>query len=430
MNMILTLVGLLCSAQGAKAETGKFFWFTDMHVDIWGDVKISSDMICAWTPSDQLLSAVTAMKEQNADPDFILISGDIVHYPPRNSSDLSKQNIMDTISAFTDWIVAEFPSTKLFPALGNHDHHPSNNWPTDLEDSSWLYDHLEDVWSVWLDADALATLGKTGWYSADPAPGLRVITLNTNYLTVYNTYLPWNTTIADEQFAWFAGELERAKNDGVKVYVNGHHPGVGVHIESGVEVGGLFPIYQTKFAMLYQIYEETIVASFWGHDHVDEVRLVRGCTYTGPNPDVDSSGVNSCGGDPVGIAFVGQALTNCQVPAFREWTFDKGTYELVNYDQFWFKQEEEGSGEMTWPLQYRWSEAFGEEMGEGGLSSPDAWKAEIERMQSNSTAFNDFIARRGLIECEAGSKCQAFTLCNYLFGSGHAEFIQCVWDSV
>ncbi|GMH76232.1 hypothetical protein TrLO_g4037 [Triparma laevis f. longispina] len=408
-----------CSA----SDRGTFFWATDMHVDIWGDSGNPEDMICAWTPSSQLLSAVAAMKEQNADPDFILVSGDIVHFPPRNSSDLSKQNILDTISSFTAWMVAEFPSTKLVPALGNHDHHPSNNWPVDVDDSAWLYNHLADIWSVWLEPDALETLGRTGWFSTDVAEGLRVITLNTNFFTVYNTYLPWNTTIADEQFTWFEGELERALSDNVKVYINGHHPAVGVHIEGGVEVGGLWPLYQQKFTMLYQTYADNIVASFWGHDHVDEARVVRGCSYTGPNPDVDSSGVNSCGGDAVGIAFVGQALTNCQVPAFREWSFDKSSFELVDYDQFWFQEDEEGV--MTWPLQYRWSEAY-TEMDD---MKPESWRGEIERMQTNATAFDAFIERRGLIECESGSKCQQFTLCNYLFGSGHAEFLSCLWDS-
>lgn len=57
-----------CSA----SDRGTFFWATDMHVDIWGDSGNPEDMICAWTPSSQLLSAVAAMKEQNADPDFIL----------------------------------------------------------------------------------------------------------------------------------------------------------------------------------------------------------------------------------------------------------------------------------------------------------------------------------------------------------------------
>ena len=71
-------------------------------------------------------------------------------------------------------------------------------------------------------------MGKTGWYSVDVAgaAGLRIITPNTNYWAFYNTYLIFNSTIADVQWEWFGG-LKRARSDGVKVYINGHHPPVG-----------------------------------------------------------------------------------------------------------------------------------------------------------------------------------------------------------
>jgi DNA repair exonuclease SbcCD nuclease subunit len=115
------------------ASAGTFFWATDMHVDIWGELGNPSDEICAWTPSAQLQSAVAAMSSIDAAPDFILCSGDIVHFPNRNSSDLSKDVVLQTHTAFTDYIRASFPSTPLYSALGNHDLHPSNNWPTNVE---------------------------------------------------------------------------------------------------------------------------------------------------------------------------------------------------------------------------------------------------------------------------------------------------------
>jgi hypothetical protein len=198
---------------------GSFFWLTDFHLDIWGNESTPGDLRCAWMPSAQLQSAVDAMQAINSSPDFILVSGDFVHFPPRNGSDLSQQVILDTISIFTTWMMQEFPTTKLFPALGNHDYSPSNNWPVDPSQSSWLYDHLAEIWTPWLPASALATIKHAGWYAADVSAvdNLRIITLNTNYLTVYNTFLPWNTTIADEQFDWFETELSRARADGVKV---------------------------------------------------------------------------------------------------------------------------------------------------------------------------------------------------------------------
>jgi hypothetical protein len=77
---------------------------------------------------------------------------------------------------------------------------------------------------------------------------------------------------------------------------------------------------------------------------------------SGGNPDKDSSSAQSCGGDPVGAVYVGQALTNCQVPAFREWSFDTAKRTLTDYSQYWYSLDE-ATGAESWPLQYRWSAA-------------------------------------------------------------------------
>jgi len=370
-------------------------------------------------------SAIAAMKATNPTPAFILQSGDITHFPGRNSSDLSQAVVLDTISAVNGWLVEEFPGVHIYPALGNHDHAPSNNYPVDPEASAWVYEGIAKLWSAWLPPSAVETVRYAGWYSAnvDGVDGLRIITMNTNFWTVYNSYLVWNTTIAEEQFSWVEGELAKAANDGVKVMMNGHHPMVGVHIEGGVEVGGLYPIYQHRYSMMAQRYKDIIVGHFAGHDHVDEVRLIRECTYTEGNPDPLSSGVNSCGGDPVGVVFVGQALTNCQVPAFREWSFDV-TNGLLDYSQYWFERDE--NEEMVWPLQYEFSSVYGEE---ANPSSPSWWENTLNAMDNDENLFNEFVARRGLIDCNFNDSCKAFMMCNYLHGGEQitGEFFNCLY---
>ena len=136
-----------------------------MHVDVWGNIKETPE--CAWTPSEQMISGLNAMKEINGEPDFILMSGDIVHFPKRNVSDLTPELILLTIEQVTAWVMKTFPNAKLYGALGNHDLSPSNNWPTTPSESKWLFDKLVDIWSPWLPETALKTLGETGWYSAD-----------------------------------------------------------------------------------------------------------------------------------------------------------------------------------------------------------------------------------------------------------------------
>ena len=68
--------------------------------------------------------ALTRARELNAtsldqfpgDPDFILMSGDIVHFPQRNSSDLTPELILYTIEQVTAWVIKTFPNTKLYGA--------------------------------------------------------------------------------------------------------------------------------------------------------------------------------------------------------------------------------------------------------------------------------------------------------------------------
>ena len=151
-----------------------------MHVDVWGTLEEKLEY--AWTPSEQMISGLNAMKEINSDPDFILMSGDIVHFPQRNSSDLTPELMLYTIEQVTAWVVKAFPNTKLYGALGNHDLSPSNNWPTDPANQNG-YTSMVQLWSRWLPQESLETLGETGWYSVDVAgaTGLGIITPNTNY---------------------------------------------------------------------------------------------------------------------------------------------------------------------------------------------------------------------------------------------------------
>jgi hypothetical protein len=87
---------------------------------------------------------------------------------------------------------------------------------------------------------------------------------------------------------------------------------------------------------------------------------------------------------------------------------------------------DEATGELSWPEQYTWSAAY-DAMAD---LSPASWQAEIERMQSNWTAFEAFTERRG-VGCDKGDeKCRTFTLCNYLFGSGHAELLDCLYSGL
>ena len=434
-----------------NSTVGTFWWFTDMHVDVWG--SLDEELRCAWTPSAQMISGLNAMKEINENPDFILMSGDIVHFPKRNSSDLTPELIAFTIEEVTSMITKTFPNTKVYGALGNHDLSPSNNWPTDPTESKWLYDTLKSIWSPWLPPSALKTLGETGWYSADVEgiPGLRIITINTNYWAFYNTYLIFDSSVADAQWKWLESELIKARNDGVKVYINGHHPPVGQF--EGHSVDDFWPIYTQRYVQLMESFEDIVVTGFFGHEHVDEFRLLRKCTYYS-EPSKTSS-VNSCTGDPFGVVFIGQCMSNCGSPSFREWKYDKVSMELIDYNSYvynenyhevkavedvfsknnWNNKIKKDESKMStsssysaeWPLQYQWSEAY------PNMKNMRAseWEKQLNEMSSNETAFEEFMKLRqpsnpSCISGDYATQCKNWMLCNYGYGT-YAEFLDCVY---
>jgi hypothetical protein len=84
------------------------------------------------------------------------------------------------------------------------------------------------------------------------------------------------------------------------------------------------------------------------------------------------------------------------------------------------------TGDFSWPEQYTWSNAY-DAMAD---LSPASWQTEIERMQTNATAFSSFMERRGVTCDDGDEKCRVFTLCNYLFGSGHAELLDCIYTNL
>jgi len=418
-----------------ETHTGRFLWFTDNHVDTWGNISIPSDTHCACTPQEQWNTAVTGMQSAVSTPDFIIFSGDFVHASARNSSDLTRQVILDTIGSVSLTLQTSFPGIRVFPCLGNHDYSPSNQFPSNVSASRWLYDDIADLWAPWLPPSALLTLRETGWYSADAIPGkLRVIALNTNYWAVWNRFTdtPDDDRIAHRQIVWFEKELQMAERDGVKVYVIGHHPPVGIFTDNFVGFQDVWPLYAMRYRIATQRYAHVIKGQFYGHDHVDEVRIVDGCRYTRPDADTTSD-PNTCDGNATGVVYIGPAMTHCNEPSFRVWDYDVDSAELLDYWQYHYRSRTKGASNSSkgrvvrdWPLHYRWSSVYNSTMTN---LSPQSWKRELQRLAVNGTAFelDNFFRRRGHRKCD-DAHCRAFHFCNVL----HTEmqrFLSCVFQA-
>jgi len=128
-------------------------------------------------------------------------------------------------------MLGAFPTTQIYPVVGNHESHPSNVFPPTSVweanpqfDISWVYNTLADLFASQFTPEALGTFRKAGYYTMSPEPGLRVITLNTNFCYTLNFWIMYEPADPEGQLQWFSNQMHLAEQAGEKVFILGHHP--------------------------------------------------------------------------------------------------------------------------------------------------------------------------------------------------------------
>lgn len=142
-----------------------------------------------------------------------------------------------------------FPNTPVYATLGNHESHPSDTYknatitndmyvyiitvnllfpfyhcsfaPPEITDeafnTNWLYDVAARQWARWLPAEVSSTIRYGGYYTAVVQPGLRVISLNTNYCYTGNWWTLSKSQDPASSLLWLNKVLEDAERAGEKV---------------------------------------------------------------------------------------------------------------------------------------------------------------------------------------------------------------------
>jgi hypothetical protein len=191
--------------------------------------------------------------------------------------------VRKTIQFLGQQLKQAFPGTPILPALGNNDEECGDY---QLQPGGpFLADTLRVVHA--LVGDSGAGLDQTwtsyGNYSAK-VDGIRILSANTNFFSIHYRNACGSVNDADPgraTFVWLEGALASAKNAQEHVWLIYHiPPGIDGYatLRRGACPGTMIPmwdqVYGDAYDALLRRYADTVVASFAGHTHMDDFRLI------------------------------------------------------------------------------------------------------------------------------------------------------------
>ncbi|XP_055710731.1 sphingomyelin phosphodiesterase-like [Phlebotomus papatasi] len=233
----------------------------------WGDYRDCD------SPFRAVQDAFRHIRSQHDNIDYVYFTGDIVDHGVWGTSfDWNRISIGRVHTALRE----NFGGIPTYPAIGNHEAHPTNVFaPSHMDvpalSTQWLYDFLANEWSYWLPASALETVRRGGYYTVLVRPGLRVIALNNNDCYTFNFWLMYDPLYPQGQMQWFHDTLLAAEAANEKVHIIGHIPSGG---------GSCHRVYSREYARIVERFWNTISGQFMGHTHADQFTVF----YAQSNP--------------------------------------------------------------------------------------------------------------------------------------------------
>nr|API81380.1 venom toxin [Hemiscorpius lepturus] len=340
---------------------------------------------------------------QNHKIDYVLWTGDIPAHDIWNQSRSDQVFFLRYISKLMS---RYFKGIPIFPALGNHESFPVNSFPipeiTGNRSISWLYDELALAWRPWLPSSVLPSIKKGAYYSVKVNPGFRIISINMNYCNTLNWWLLINTTDPAQQLKWLVNELQTAEIQGEKVHIIGHIP---------PGASDCLQVWSQNYYKIINRYNDTIVAQFFGHTHMDEFEIFY---------DAASS-------YPTSIAYIGPSITTYDGvnPGYRIYTVD-GNYPnssrvVLDHETYYLNLTEANlTNKPIWRLEYTAKKAFNMT----SLLASD-WHKVVKEFLKNDNLFQKFYRyyrkMSDYFKEPCTGDCKAQLLCNLQSGRSHGS---------
>ena len=382
--LVIALSAPVRSADTEAVGATQFLMMSDLHFDPMADPKLLDRLSSAepeqWqaifdssdntTPARYgadsnwalLHSALRQSKETLPNPAFVVLPGDFLAHNFRRQFDAAATDhseaayrtfVRKTMQFLGRQLEETFPEAPIFPALGNDDSY-CGNYQLQPE-GPFLADTLPILRA--LVGGLVGASFDQNWISygnySVAVRGLRLIFPNTVFFSVnYRNACraPGNADPGSATLAWLQTELAVAAQAQQRVWLVYHiPPGVDgfATMRRGSCPDRIVPMWKQTYAdpfyALMRRYSDTLVASFAGHIHMDDFRLL--------------------GGDDgyYGFVLVTPALSPIygQNPAFRTvlsdasgGILDQTTYDLANL------LEAADGGAPVWRAEYTFTQAW------------------------------------------------------------------------
>jgi len=387
------------------ADTGNsdtFLLFSDVHLDPFADPSLvpalAASDVSAWkgilasstktgyaaygSDSNYALfeSALDDMASRAGHVSIIIYPGDILgHDFPQDYAALTGDTSQAGLDAFTKKTVqffvqevdSRFPDATVLVADGNTDTDNMLGSIGARPGDSYLSDTAPIIAQAFFNNDTdrtafTSTYALGGYYAVEPdgPTGLKYVVLNDNlWITQYD-----DPTAGAMELSWFASELADSAQNFQKVWVVGHIPvganasmTVGAYDQTGqiAYSGNLDDGFNSAFVGLELAYDSTIAATFTGHTHNDDFRLL-----------TDGSGAAS-------LFRIAPAISPVfdNNPGYQVYTFDTQTFSLRDETTYALDLQ---ASTPAWSKEYDYAETYGQT-----LATPKEWQAVYAAILTN-----------------------------------------------
>ncbi|CAG0891621.1 unnamed protein product [Darwinula stevensoni] len=299
---------------------------SDAQVDLgeWGDAQGCG------VPLHTFQNLLQHINESHPDVDYIVWTGDTAAHDSWFQSPAAN---LETVHVVTELIQKALPDVPVYPAVGNHDIFPINQFPGSDEvvgsGDFWFYKSLASIWKEYIPEDQVQGFRTYGNFVVRPVEGLRIVVLNTNYCYKFNWFTYLDHSDPGKQLEWLDRELKSASDAGDHVHLVSH-------ISPGDE--DCLVTWTHHFLRLLHKYRGVVKAQFYGHDHDDRFQVM-----VGDNDTV------------LGVAFLGPSLTPLRKmnPAYRIYTVDAHSKEVKMLETWWMDLAEANrKGKPAWRRLY------------------------------------------------------------------------------